>query len=128
MLHDHITTVCGVDVKKRIRLIKQGENLHELMELGRIPKKLRIHIDHASVYRRLSLDLPAVTVVNYRKAMTIHPLEDRLLTLREAARLQSFQDHYRFGGRIGFMQQIVGDSVPPLLAEAVAGRIMTELR
>jgi DNA (cytosine-5)-methyltransferase 1 len=128
ILHDHITTKCGKDVKERIRLIKQGENLHTLMEFGKVPEKLEIRIDHAGVYRRLSLDVPSVTVVNFRKAMTIHPLENRLLTLREAARLQSFQDHYRFGGRLGFMQQVVGDSVPPLLAEAVAREVRRAIR
>lgn len=128
ILHDHVTTKCGSNVKERIRLIGPGESLHSLMEKGRIPRRLRIRIDHASVYRRLNLDDPSVTVVHFRKAMTIHPIENRLLTLREAARLQSFQDHYRFGGRIGSMQQMIGDSVPPLLAEAVAREIARVIR
>jgi DNA (cytosine-5)-methyltransferase 1 len=97
------------------------------MEEGRIPRRLRIRIDHASVYRRLSLDSPSVTVVHFRKAMTIHPIENRLLTLREAARLQSFQDHYRFGGRLGSMQQMIGDSVPPLLAKAISTQVRRAL-
>jgi DNA (cytosine-5)-methyltransferase 1 len=120
MLHDHVTTACGLKVKRRLEIIGQGQNLHRLAEAGKVPEDLQITIDHASVYRRLRLDTPSVTVVNYRKAMLIHPLENRLLSVREAARLQSFQDRFRFSGRLSFMQQLVGDSVPPLLSRAVA--------
>jgi len=127
ILHDHKTTECGSDVKKRLRLIKQGRNLRSLMDEGKIPKELLIRIDHGGVYRRLELDQPSITIVNFRKAMIIHPVENRLLTIREAARLQSFQDRYRFSGRIGAMQQVIGDSVPPLLAKALAGQIRTQL-
>lgn len=127
-LYDHVTTECGDDVVKRFDLIGQGENLHKLMEAGRIPDDLKITIDHSSVYRRLRLEQPAVTIVNIRKSMLIHPVENRLLSLREAARLQSFQDRYRFDGRIGGMQQLIGDSVPPLLGKAVAAKVKRTLR
>ena len=128
VLHDNITTKCGLDVKKRLKLIKPGQNLRSQMDEGKIPEELLIRIDHGGVYRRLELDQPSITIVNFRKAMIIHPVENRLLTIREAARLQSFQDRYRFSGRIGAMQQVIGDCVPPLLAKAIASRIMTELR
>jgi len=74
---------------------------------------------HTGIYHRLTPDEPALTIGNYRKAMLIHPNENRGLSVREAARIQSFPDWYEFKGPLGFQQQQVGNAVPPLLARAV---------
>ena len=75
-------------------------------------------------YRRLSVDEPSVVIGNYRKNMLIHPTQDRGLSVREAARLQSFPDTFAFQGSIGLQQQQVGNAVPPLLAKAVFNSIL----
>ncbi len=82
---------------------------------------------HTGIYRRLSSSAPAVVIGNFRKNMLIHPTQDRGLSVREAARLQSFPDHYRFVGSIGLQQQQVGNAVPPLLARSVFERIVAGL-
>ncbi|MAO17277.1 DNA cytosine methyltransferase [Muricauda ruestringensis] len=109
-------------VIERYKHISQGGNWQEipleLMKNYKDPTRC-----HHGIYRRLKQDEPAFVIANYRKSMLIHPTEDRGLSLREAARLQSFPDSYVFCGPLVHMQQQVGDAVPPLLAKAVFERI-----
>ena len=55
--------------------------------------------------------------------MLIHPTQDRGLSVREAARIQSFPDNFVFSGPISHIQQQIGNAVPPLLAYNMARRI-----
>lgn len=126
-IYDHIITKNNETVKRRISAIPQGASLCDLIKRGELAEDLIITVDHKSVYRRLSADLPSVTIGNFRKAMLIHPTENRLLSLREAARLQSFQDKYRFSRGISHMQQLIGNSVPPLLSKAVVAPLKRNL-
>ena len=80
---------------------------------------------HTGIYRRLTSAEPSVVIGNFRKNMLIHPHEDRGLSVREAARIQSVPDDFRFCGSIGFQQQQVGNMVPPRLARAVLAQVAT---
>lgn len=110
-------------VLKRYHHIKQGNNWKDIpLELMRNYKD---HTRcHSSIYRRLNEHEPAVIISNYRKSMIIHPTEDRGLSVREAARLQSFPDSYEFVGSLDQIQQQVGNAVPPLLAKAIFDKII----
>jgi DNA (cytosine-5)-methyltransferase 1 len=79
---------------------------------------------HTGIYRRLIANEPSVVIGNFRKNMLVHPTQDRGLSVREAARIQSFPDSFVFSGSIGFQQQQVGNAVPPLLAQSVFEKLV----
>ncbi len=79
------------------------------------------------IYKRVSKTDTAVTITNFRKGMIVHPTENRLFSIREAARIQTFPDSYEFEGGLSEMQQQVSDAVPILLARKVAESILSHL-
>ena len=69
------------------------------------------------------MDKPSHTLVAHLSVDTyshIHPLEPRGISVREAARLQSFPDEFLFQCSMGDAYKQIGNAVPPLMAEAVA--------
>ncbi len=110
-------------VVKRYTHIPQGGNWQNIPE--KLMSNYKDHTRcHHGIYRRLSENEPSVVIGNYRKNMLIHPTQNRGLSVREAARLQSFPDWFEFKGTPTSQQQQVGDAVPPLLAQAVFTRII----
>lgn len=57
----------------------------------------------------------------------MHPFLNRAITVREAARIQSFPDTFRFTGSKGMQMKQAGNAVPPLLARAIAETILDDL-
>lgn len=116
--YNNLVTNNAQYVTERYKHIPQGGNWECIPDhlMGNYKDKSRCH---TGIYHRLSADLPSVVIGNYRKNMLIHPYENRGLSVREAARLQSFPDNFIFTGSIGFQQQQVGNAVPPLLAQSI---------
>lgn len=126
VLYNHITTETTALALKRFKALKQGQNFHNL------PDELKKSYSDSkrtqnTIYLRVVYDKPSGTVVNVRKSMWIHPVLHRALSVREAARLQSFPDSFVFCGTKDSQYQQVGNAVPPMLAKAIAEHICTYL-
>lgn len=115
---NNIVTKNAKHIIERYKHIPQGGNWEDI-PLALMQNYKDATRCHTGIYRRLKADEPSVVIGNFRKNMLIHPWQDRGLSVREAARLQSFPDAFKFYGSIGFQQQQVGNAVPPILAKAV---------
>lgn len=58
----------------------------------------------------------------------VHPVATRSLTVREAARIQSFPDKFIFNGKVGTVRTAIGNAVPPLLAYKIASHLVDKLK
>jgi DNA (cytosine-5)-methyltransferase 1 len=77
--------------------------------------------------RRLRPDEPSKAITGGARAEFLHPIEDRPLTLRECARLQSFSDDFVFHGNASEQAQLIGNAVPPLFAYVIATTLAKDL-
>jgi DNA (cytosine-5)-methyltransferase 1 len=111
------------------RTLKAGQNWRDI-PLDKLPERFtRIRpYDATTILRRLQNDAPAYTITTkFNEGTTgafIHPDQPRTLTLREAARLQSFPDRFVFSGSAAQVRQQIGNAVPPLLSRALAEAIL----
>lgn len=75
-------------------------------------------------YARLWWDKPGMTITRAFQCVSscrcIHPTDNRALTIREAARIQTFPDSYKFNGATTSIRLQIGNAVPPLLAKVLA--------
>lgn len=103
---------------KMLGVIKHaGASIHAL------PKGL-VSSGYSSCYSRLAADEPSTTITvkftSPASSKCIHPTDDRAITPREAARLQSFDDSFLFAGSKTDIASQIGNAVPPLFGEAFA--------
>lgn len=129
-----IPTLSELD-KEMISHVPQGGNWQNIPES--VPSKRLEQIREMSkqrgvvrttYYGRLRPDQPSYTISTYYNrpgnGTHIHPTEDRTLTSREAARLQSFPDNYKFTGSQGAIRTQIGNAVPPLLAYSIGKELL----
>ncbi len=99
---------------------------HSGPNIASIPKHL-ISSGFSSCYSRLSADEPSVTItVNFVHPASnrcIHPTLNRALTPREGARIQSYDDDFRFAGSRAQIVRQIGNAVPPLLGQALGAHV-----
>lgn len=78
--------------------------------------------------RRLRFEEPSKAITGAARNEFVHPKEDRYLTVRECARLQTFPDSFKFFGNTSERMQQIGNAVPPLLASKIAEVVQESLR
>lgn len=117
-------------VVERYKLIPEGGRLPEKTLPDALRQGYRSNDvkNYSHVYKRLSMSAPATTMVPGHNAFPIHPLLHRTLTVREAARIQTFPDWMKFVGTRQQQCTLVGNAVPPLLAEIFATAIVKGLK
>ena len=123
VLYNHIVTETRETALKRFAAIRQGENFHALDVTMKEDTYTDASRTQNTIYLRLDYNEPSWTVINVRKSMWIHPEQNRAISIREAARLQSFPDSFVFEGTKDAQYQQVGNAVPPMLAKAIAKKL-----
>lgn len=127
ILKNHIITRTTDTAMERFKALKQGENFHALDDAMKKNTYTDASRTQNTIYLRLNYDQPSGTVVNVRKSMWIHPTLDRAISVREAARLQTFPDSFEFCGTKDKQYQQVGNAVPPIMAKSIAKKLASIL-
>lgn len=136
---DHYSAALSEVQFERVRGLQPGQTMKDLPE----------HLQHDSFRRRAFRrvmdgtpvekrggapsglkrffnDEPSLTITSAATREFVHPTEDRLLTLRECARLQTFPDSFEFAGSAASRIQQIGNAIPPILARSVGEHITRE--
>ena len=127
ILKNHIITKTTDVAMARFKALQQGENFHSLEDSLKTNTYTDVKRTQNTIYLRLNYDEPSGTVINVRKSMWIHPTLDRAISIREAARLQTFPDSFVFCGSKDKQYQQVGNAVPPIMAKAIAEQLAATL-
>jgi DNA (cytosine-5)-methyltransferase 1 len=125
-VHNHVTRQHSERDVEVFSIMKEGMWWKDLPYEIRKRFGYRDDIFHDK-FKRLCRDKPSWTVVAhlYKDGyMYIHPVQHRTITVREAARLQSFPDAFIFHGSRTDQFKQVGNAVPPFLARAVANELI----
>ncbi len=120
-VHNHIAAVHSEKVKKIISLVPDGGNYKDLPEEFKNTRNFHV------AWTRFRSDKPAPTIDTGHRHH-FHYKYNRVPTVRECARLQSFPDDFIFEGNKTQQFRQVGNAVPPLMAQAIAEEVIKYLR
>lgn len=123
LLENHLIYYPDDSVQKKISHVPQGGNWRY------VPKEL-FPSDRSNRYtnylRRLDYSVPSITIDTGHRVY-FHPTFNRVPTVRESARIQSFSDSFIITGTKGQQLKQVGNAVPPLMAKALAKAIIDNI-
>jgi DNA (cytosine-5)-methyltransferase 1 len=117
----------------RLRALKPGQDWRDLPR-HLLPGSMRraLRKDHTRRFRRMTWQGIARTIITRfrdpKSGEYTHPNQHRTISIREAARIQSFPDWFVFEGNLSQQYDQVGNAVPPLLAKAVGAELRQLLR
>ena len=118
------------EMAKHIPAGGNWKNIPEHIPSQRL-EQIRKSGGRTTYYGRLVWDKPAYTITTYFNRLgnssNLHPEQQRMISTREGARLQSFPDKFIFHGTKSSQYKQIGNAVPPLLARAVAETIEPHL-
>lgn len=128
MIYNHVNTESQETSIERFEVLNSmdtgSRNFHSLPDELKNNTYSNVERTQNTIYLKLQYDTPSPTVVNVRKSMWQHPSQPRAVSIREAARLQSFKDNFIFLGSKDQQYQQIGNAVPPLMARAVAEQLL----
>lgn len=131
----HFCGVYGDKIRTVIKYVKQGQGKNDfnaLVESGVVDKKYKLTSGYKNTYGRLVENQPCTTITNNLSTPSglrcIHYEQNRALTPREGARIQSFPDWFCFEGDRTHVNCQIGNAVPPLLSLAFASQIQKVLK
>lgn len=129
---NHNCSSLGPKNLERLKHIPQGGSWRDI-PFDLLPKGLQRarRSDHTKRYGRLHPDKLCSTILTKcdpHWGSFFHPYQDRVISVREAARIQSFPDDYKFSGTLTQQYEQVGNAVPPFLAEAIGSSIDKQLK
>lgn len=130
----HFAPVPSEMTLKRIKFVPPEGDRYELIKKAPHlvpPSLLRLKSGVSDVWGRMKWNEPSNTIrtfmIHPSKGRYIHPEQHRVLSLREAARLQTIPDSYQFEGGITDVARQIGNAVPPGLGRAIARAVRNSL-
>lgn len=125
IVYNHISSRHKPETLNILSMIKEGQTMKDL------PAIYHTKSVHSGAYGRMVFDKPAYTLTTRINTPSVgritHPRQNRTITPREAARIQSFPDDYRFIGDITSIGMQIGNAVPPILAKKIGEQILKYL-
>lgn len=110
---NHVRTKHTDDMKERLAKVPEGKSLYD---------------KYSDSWKKCPWNEASCTIKENHGGVNIHPIEPRVITVREMARLQSFPDSFIFKGTKSKQMVQIGNAVPPLLAKAIALSIKRTLK